>query len=440
VDRRTYFASGAGLMIVKYTLDVAIVWLVTRQLWSPLEYLIPSVILRDPKVRTFPEWLIVAMVVWSLPFLWIGASMTLRRALDAGRSPWLVVLFFVPFANYVTMLGLSLLPSRAVSKPPPAALEPASFRAAMASIVVGGAIGVMLVAFCTGVLNGYGPALFLGTPFVMGLLSAFILNRRDPTTAGATMRVAALTTALGGIGLLLFVLEGAICIALAIPIALPVAMAGATLGRVIALRAPAAGAHAFLVVLAVPGLAVLETATLPAPVREVASVVEIDAPPEIVWRHVVTFREIAAPPAWFFRAGIAYPVRAVIDGEGAGALRRCEFSTGAFVEPITVWDAPRRLSFDVTAQPDPMRELSPYRSLRPAHLDGAFRAHRGEFRLIALAGGRTRLEGSTWYTLDLAPGIYWQWWADALVHAIHDRVLVHVKRLSEAGYSESPRR
>jgi len=84
----------------------------------------------------------------------------------------------------------------------------------------------------------------------------------------------------------------------------------------------------------------------------------------------------------------------VIDGEGVGALRRCEFSTGAFVEPIIVWDAPRRLSFDVTAQPDPMRELSPYRSARPPHLAGAFRARRGEFRLIALPDGRTRLEGT----------------------------------------------
>ena len=126
-------------------------------------------------------------------------------------------------------------------------------------------------------------------------------------------------------------------------------------------------------------------------------------------------------------------MRAVIDGEGVGALRRCEFSTGAFVEPITVWDAPRRLSFDVTDQPDPMRELSPYRALRPPHLDSAFRARRGEFRLAALPGGRTRLEGSTWYTLELAPGVYWRLWADVLVHAIHDRVLAHVKRLAETG-------
>ena len=80
-----------------------------------------------------------------------------------------------------------------------------------------------------------------------------------------------------------------------------------------------------------------------------------------------------------------------------------------------------------------MRELSPYRAIRPPHLDGAFRARRGEFRLVALPDGRTRLEGSTWYTLELAPGGYWRLWADLLVHAIHARVLAHVKRLAEGG-------
>jgi uncharacterized membrane protein YhaH (DUF805 family) len=430
VDRRTYFVTGVSLMVVKYAVDAAAIWLVTRQLWTPLDYLVPSLMLRDPKTRLMGPWLGVGLVLWTLPFLWIGASLTLRRALDAGRSPWLVLLFFVPLVNYVTMLALSAAPSRPTPRRAPEVLEPASLRAAVVSIVVVGALGVVLLVFCTVVFQGYGVALFLGTPFVMGMLSAFILNRHYPTTAGATMRVAVLTIAVGSLGLLLFMLEGLLCITMAVPIAVPLAMAGAVLGRVIALRRPP-GAYACLAVLAIPGLAMLEAGAPPPPLREVVSVVEVNAPPEAVWRHVVTFREIPEEPAWFFRAGIAYPVRAVIDGEGVGAQRRCEFSTGAFVEPITAWDAPRRLSFDVTAQPDAMREMSPYRSIRPPHLDGAFRAHRGEFRLIALPAGRTRLEGSTWYTLDLTPGIYWQWWADALVQAIHERVLVHVKRLAE---------
>ncbi len=77
-----------------------------------------------------------------------------------------------------------------------------------------------------------------------------------------------------------------------------------------------------------------------------------------------------------------------------------------------------------------MTEWSPYRALHPPHLDSTMLSRRGEFRLIALPGGRTRLEGRTWYTLSLYPTAYWAPWADLLVHRIHERVLRHIERLS----------
>jgi len=46
---------------------------------------------------------------------------------------------------------------------------------------------------------------------------------------------------------------------------------------------------------------------------------------------------------------------------------------------------------------------------------------------VPLAGGRTRLEGSTWYELEMAPEGYWQLYADYLIHRIHARVLEHIK-------------
>jgi hypothetical protein len=145
----------------------------------------------------------------------------------------------------------------------------------------------------------------------------------------------------------------------------------------------------------------------------------------------VSFSELSAPPAWLFRLGIGYPRRARIEGTGVGAVRYCEFSTGAFVEPITRWDEPSRLSFDVIAQPPPMTEWSPYRRVHAPHLDGYFRSRRGEFRLVKLPDGRTRLEGSTWYELEMAPQLYWKTLADVVVSRIHLRVLAHVKALSE---------
>ncbi|HJP60493.1 MAG TPA: hypothetical protein VJ865_10850, partial [Gemmatimonadaceae bacterium] len=128
---------------------------------------------------------------------------------------------------------------------------------------------------------------------------------------------------------------------------------------------------------------------------------------------------------------IAFPVAATIDGAGVGAVRRCEFSTGAFVEPITVWDEPRRLAFDVISQPPAMRELSPYSKVYAPHLNGFFRSARGEFRLVPTDSG-TRLEGHTWYSVNIHPQSYWRALSEALLHRIHQRVLDQVKREAEA--------
>ena len=54
------------------------------------------------------------------------------------------------------------------------------------------------------------------------------------------------------------------------------------------------------------------------------------------------------------------------------------------------------------------------------------RSRRGEFRLVALPSGRTRLEGRTWYQLSMEPQPYWAWFSDLLIHAIHQRVLAHI--------------
>ena len=59
------------------------------------------------------------------------------------------------------------------------------------------------------------------------------------------------------------------------------------------------------------------------------------------------------------------------------------------------------------------------------HLLDTLQSRRGEFRLIALPGGRTRLEGRTFYELSMAPQPYWAIFGDALIHQIHDRVLRH---------------
>jgi hypothetical protein len=118
-------------------------------------------------------------------------------------------------------------------------------------------------------------------------------------------------------------------------------------------------------------------------------------------------------------------------------VRYCVFSTGPFVEPITIWEPGRRLAFDVQRAPLPLIELTPYDSIAPPHLHGFLESRRGEFRLIALSNGHTRLEGSTWYTVRMGPEGYWQVFGDYLIHQIHLRVLEHIKGQAEGARSAS---
>jgi hypothetical protein len=86
----------------------------------------------------------------------------------------------------------------------------------------------------------------------------------------------------------------------------------------------------------------------------------IDANRGKIWSNVVSFSELPKPSELIFKTGLAYPLRAEITGKGVGAVRHCVFSTGPFVEPITKWDEPQLLQFDVTEQPDAMEGMTFY--------------------------------------------------------------------------------
>lgn len=449
VPRRAYVLWGLGLAALKFAIDTGIVYAFAHKTWSPLGYVVPSLVLRDEAVGSAPEAMQVLLVLAALPFLWIGLTMSVRRAADAGISPWFGVGFLVPLLNYVTILLLSILPTKAQARwdpqsgaayrqqrdePPPSRIDlPSGVRAALLGIAASIGIGLAMIGLSVYGLGLYGTALFFATPFAMGATTAAVYNAQATRRLRDTLGLTAVATLLTGSILLLFAIEGILCLAMALPICLGIALIGALVGRAIVTSNRQASGAAF-VVAAVPLLAAGEARLAAPALRDVTTTIEIDAPPAAVWPHVIGFSDLPEPPAWEYRLGVAYPVRARIDGAGVGAVRRCEFSTGAFVEPITAWDPPRRLAFDVTAQPPSMTEWSPYHDVRAPHLEGYMTSKGGEFRLVPLDGGtRTRLEGTTHYTLAIYPELYWRPYAELLLHGIHTRVLRHVKRLTESG-------
>jgi len=427
-------------MVLKYLVDATVIGVTAHITWTPWDYLVPLFSVKSQLIVELPPWTALTLIVWTLPFIWIGVSMMMRRAVDAGRSPAWCAAFFVPFLNYAAMLWLGTLPTAPVTETATAAgREEEADRYRSALIGAAGAlfIGVLAILISVFALKTYGLTLFVGTPFLQGVVVGWAFNRETIRPSGQTVGVVLLSVILFGGAILLFALEGVFCLAMAFPLAAIVALLGGLIGREIAIRAgrPGAGFAAALFVL--PVGSVMDRFTAVAPTYEVTTAVDVAAPPPTVWKHVVEFDDIGEEPAWYFRGGIAYPVRATIAGRGVGAIRRCEFSTGAFVEPITNWDEPRRLAFDVISQPPPLRELSVYNKVYAPHLDGYFSSSRGEFRLVPTSNGGTRLEGHTWYSVAIYPQGYWRVMSELLLHRIHRRVLDQVKRDAESDASSA---
>src|SRR2546428_1465619 len=241
VDRRTYLASALALMAFKYAVDAGAVGLATGRFWSPVDYLLPFYSLRAEKLAGAPAWFLPAFVVWTLPFLWIGVAMTLRPAVDAGRSPWLALAFFVPLFNYLVMLALCGLPTVPLSRWEEQAggrTVDARLPVALYGVAAGLAVAIPTILLNVYVLRRYSTSLFLGTPFTLGAVTAYVFNRAAPQGAGATAQVVSLSLVLLAGAMLLFALEGPACVLLALPLAPVLPSLGGVFGRAIALPTP----------------------------------------------------------------------------------------------------------------------------------------------------------------------------------------------------------
>ena len=432
ISRKIYLAYGVGLFGLKYLIDALLVRVVFGKAWLPWDYLNirwREIDWRDGKGMQMGCILLAA----SLPFIWAGVVLTLKRLRSAGIAMGWAWMFFIPYLNMVLFALLCLAPEKEGVDASRVAGPVLRFnRKLWGNVLVVVVVCAGLVIFSVKNLQNYGLGLFVGIPFLMGFLPALLSEERGFWKAFSVSLIVH-----GCIGLLLVALafEGIVCLIMAAPLSLTLSAFGVLIGngmrRMQSFRAGESMPLLCAGILVVPVLWGVEGGVRPEPKEKAVSTwIEIDAPPERVWKHVISCPPLAEPQELLFRSGIAYPIRAEIKGTGVGALRYCVFSTGAFVEPIEVWKEPELLRFRVSSNPPPMKELSPYR-IDPPHLHGFLVSNAGEFRLSPNGRGGTRVEGTTWYEQKLYPELYWRLWSDYIIHKIHLRVLEQIKLEAE---------
>ncbi|MDB4474550.1 SRPBCC family protein, partial [Opitutaceae bacterium] len=360
-----------GLIFLKFHLDRFLAYALYEEPWFPWDYFAPTQSSAFQSVTQQggnpwqQEWgFLCALMLTAIPFIVIGLVLTLRRLREIGWPRVLVGLFFFPFLNLIFFGVVSIIPHRDTTENAKGWQGTHAFlirlysgttplRAGVISVVLSALPSILLVLFATVVLEDYGWGLFLGVPFILGMMAVLLDGLAAKPTAKRASAVSASALVFVGALCLMLAIEGAICIAMATPLAIPLAILGGLTAQVIhhsVLRRPdgsivqACGVAALIV----PLLMISET-LLPRGPAEIRATtrVEINASPETVWNHVTRFSTLPPTDSFWFTAGIAYPIRARLDGEGVGAIRYCEFSTGAFVEPITQWEPPALLAFDV---------------------------------------------------------------------------------------------
>jgi len=279
-------------------------------------------------------------------------------------------------------------------------------------------------------IGEYGVALFILTPLLIGIVSTTLFGHGRTLTKMEAAKISFLTLLIFTLGLIVFAMEGLICIAMAAPIGIFLTWIGSLIGRTTVNKTPDSSLTIILItVLSIPITAFTERNS-ETQLYTVSTSLIIDADIETVWTNVIEFPIMEEPTEFIFNAGISYPIDSEIKGTGEGAIRYCNFNTGSFVEPITEWSEPTTLRFDVLEQPEPMTEYSLW-DIDAPHLHDYFVSERGEFKLTELPNGQTELLGTTWYRHNIKPGAYWKIWSDWIIHSIHNRVLNHIKEKAE---------
>ena len=278
-------------------------------------------------------------------------------------------------------------------------------------VIIGTFSGVLIILLAVAtsalVFRAYGWGLFVLTPFVVGFTTGFLANRHELRSMKATNGMVLLSAALGCFGLILFALEGLICLVMASPLAAIFAIAGGALGRSAARKGKDPMGPVYCIAL-LPLMFGVDALYPPAVTMLTDESVIVEASPQQVWRAVTSEEPIREPPTIVGKLGLAYPERAQFSRTGVGGIRIGYFSTGEAREQITEWKEGRRLSFIVLSQPPAMKEMSPYKDVHAPHVDGYFETGETRFEIEPIGRDRSRLTVQAAHRLSIAPVVYWE--------------------------------
>jgi hypothetical protein len=394
-------------------------------------WLTPMPRLMDALLSTHPVAINIGFAVALFCSLLLGI-ISFRRANAAGHSHWLALLTMLPTIQLGAIIATALLiPSRIADTDDQVAADAQIDRQqTLIGIAVGMTLIVMSVIISANMFGAYGMGLFIFTPLLVGFTTGFSVNTPQPRSKTRTTSAVLIASMLGTVALLMFALEGFMCILLIAPLASLLGFAGGLFGRTMALIRHHPG-HPLYSVAVLPLIFLVDAAMPPAVMMTAREELVIAASPNSVWQSLTESRPVDQPPGLVGLSGLAYPIASHLSGEGVGALRTGMFSTGPVRERITHWQPGRALAFRGESHAPAMEEMSPYRIVHAPHVSGYFDTLDTRFTLKPLANGWTRLTVSSRHILRIEPVPYWKPIAEWAIGQNMQRVLRDIGQHAE---------
>ena len=101
IDRGVYLFWGVFLLLLKFNCDRTIGWLWFDRSWTEFTWEQAKLYLWQTGPGSSSRVYYVVLLATSLPFLWAGVVLTLRRLRSLGWQPWWVLFFVVPVLKLI---------------------------------------------------------------------------------------------------------------------------------------------------------------------------------------------------------------------------------------------------------------------------------------------------------------------------------------------------
>ena len=305
-------------------------------------------------------------------------------------------------------------------------------------------LAMRLLFGVTGLLNSHdktragGPmlsAFVLLVPILIGAITIYLADQKE-ITLGKAITKPWLPTLAFVAGTALLLIEGSVCIAMALPIFL----VGASLGGVIAyvvLRTMRPSPGAMSVLLALPVAIGYAETHIPLPQNTFAAKdsVYIAAKPDAIWQLInnathITPEEMHGGLA--YAVGVPYPIEAVTLSTGSQRVRKLKWQKNvAFDEPITAWEENRFIQWDYAFKPEsfPAGSLDDHVVIGGKYFDLIDTSYR-----LTPEGSGTRLEIVVNYRVSTNFNFYATAWARILVDDAAATILRFYQHRIESAY------